>query len=191
MPLKKLSLLVSLLMVLATVMEPAAAGAVHVNQVALRQESRTLLQFEFQINPTAWLHQLLAPASDVQAFIKSQAALPEAQFRQALEKAQRRLETENFLMLPSGAKVALRNWQMPQAALLQEMLRRNVLILDLPPQFQGHLEPITITASAKASVPLGRVQLTLSPVFYPVQLRHQQDAVWFTPLLPTSLIDLP
>lgn len=179
------------LLVLAALGTAAAhAGDLHTNRVDLRKEAANLLRFEFQINPAPWLHQLLAPQASFPAFVKASAELPEPEFRKAFEKAAKKFESGSFLLTPNGEKVLLGKWQMPEAARLHDMLRKNALILDLPPQIQGHLEPIVISASARSRQPLGRIQLTLSPVFYPVQAHYQQDSVWFTPMLQTSLMDL-
>ncbi len=190
MPSKPLIALTWCLVLLALGLGPAVAGDLHTNKVELRKESRTTLQFEFQINPAPWLHQLLAPQTPLATFIKASAELPEAEFRKGFEKAVKRFESGNFILLPGGEKAVIGKWQLPDAARLQDMLRKNALILELPPQLQGHLEPITISASARARQPLGRVQLTLSPVFHPILVQYQQDAIWFTPLLQASLIEL-
>ena len=177
------------MLALATI-GPVQAGGQHHNQVTLQKISATTLRFDFQINPAPWLHQLISPQKDFPDFLKTQAAVSESDFRKSIDKAVVKLEKESFLQLPSGERLTLRKWQLPPTAELQDMLRKNLLLLDLPPQFQAHLEPVGISASAQSGRPLNRIQLTLSPVFFPVLLQHQQDMVWFTPFIPTSLIDL-
>lgn len=168
----------------------AQAGAQHQNQVTLRKESPTSLRFDFQINPALWLHQLMQPQSSFPDFLKTHAALPETDFQKMLAQSLRKMEKDNFVHLPSGEKLALVQWQSPTAPQLQELLQKNLLILGLPPQMQAHLEPIALSASVRSKKPLGRIQLSLSPVFHPIALQYQQDMVWFTPLIPVSLIDL-
>jgi hypothetical protein len=168
----------------------AHAGAQHQNQVALRKESATSLRFDFQIDPAVWLHQLMQPQSSFPDFLKTHAALPEADFRKMLAQSLRKMEKDNFVHLPSGEKLALLQWQSPAMPHLQEMLQKNLLILGLPPQMQAHLEPIPLSAIVRSKKPLGRIQLSLSPVFHPILLQYQQDMVWFTQMIPASLIDL-
>jgi hypothetical protein len=166
------------------------AGTQHTHLVVLAKESSTALRFDFQINPVLCLHQLTAPQVAFPDFLKTHAALSEADFRKVLARASRKLEAENFVQLPSGEKLALLKWQLPTVSHWQDLIRKNLMILDLPPQFQAHLEPVGISAWLKSSKPLHRVQLTLSPVFHPILFQYQQDLVWFTPLIPSSLIDL-
>lgn len=178
-----------LLLPMAVVM-PTLAGTQHHNQMVLRKESSTALRFDLQVNPAQWLHQLVAPQMAFPDFLKTHASLPEPDFRKIMAKAIRKLETENFAQLPSGEKLALLKWQVPPAPELQDLLKKNLLILDLPPPFQAHLEPIGVSATLQSRKPLGRIQLTLSPAFHPILVQYQQDLVWFTPFIPTSLIDL-
>lgn len=169
---------------------PTLAGAQHQNQVVVLKEAPTTLRFDFQINPALWLHQLMQPQASFPDFLKTHAVLPEADFRKILNQSLRKLEKESFVQLPTGEKLALLQWQSPATVPWQELLQKNLLILNLPPQMQAHLEPVSLSASVRSKKPLGRVQISLSPVFYPILLQYQQDLVWFTPLIPSSLIDL-
>lgn len=179
-----------LLLLAMAMIGPSLAGTQHVNQLVLRKESPNVLRFDLQVNPAEWLHQLMAPQTAFPEFLKTHAALPEPDFRKILAQAIRKLETENFVQLPSGEKLAMLKWQLPPAPELQELLKKNLLIIDLPAPFQAHLEPIAVSASLQSRKPMGRIQLTLSAVFHPILLTYQQDRVWFTPFIPTSLIDL-
>lgn len=165
------------------------AGAAHINQVDIKKESPTLLRFEFNVNPTQLLHQLTAPATPFPVFLKTYAELPEAAFQKELLKAVKKLESESFLMYPSGVKLALKQWQLPSVPQFQNLLKQNLMIVDLPASFQSHMEPIAISAKVVGKMPFARAQLGLSASFFPVQARYQQDAVWFTAQLPVSLFD--
>jgi hypothetical protein len=165
------------------------AGVAHINQVEIKKESPTLLRFEFKLNPSQLLHQLMAPTMPFPVFLKTYAEYPEAEFQKALVKALKKLELENYVLVPSGVKLPLKQWQVPSAAQLQNLLKQNLIIVDLPASFQSHMEPIAISATALGKMPLSRAQLGLSAVFFPVYARYQQDAVWFTQQLPVSLFD--
>ena len=165
------------------------AGVAHINQVEIKKESPALLRFEFNINPTQLLHQIMAPTMPFPVFLKTYAEFPEAAFQKALDKGIKKLESESYVHYPSGIKIALKQWQLPSVAQFQNLLKQNLIIVDLPASFQSHMEPITISATALGKVPFTRVQLGLSPAFFPVQARYQQDAAWFTQQLPVSLFD--
>jgi hypothetical protein len=179
-----------ILLLAATSTSPSFGGAQHQNQVMLIKTSATALRFDFQISPALWLHKVMQPLMSFPDFLNAHASLPELQFQKILGKGLHQLELENFVQLPSGEKLALRQWQLPPVAELQALLQKNLLILNLPPQIQAHLEPIAFSASVKSRKPLGRVQLTLSTAFHPILAQYDRDSVWFTPQLPSSLFDL-
>lgn len=168
----------------------ATAGTTHQNQVLLSKPSPTQLHFEFQVSPALWLHQVMRPQMSFTDFLKVHAALSEADFQKALKKALRQMEIENFIKLFSGEKLSLIHWRLPETGTLQTLLQKNLLLLELPPQIQAHLEPMVISASVQSKKNLSRIQLTLSPIFYPILAQYQQDQVWFTPHIPAALIDL-
>jgi hypothetical protein len=146
----------------------ATAGTTHQNhQVLLSKPSPTQLHFEFQVSPALWLHQVMRPQMSFTDFLKIHAALSEADFQKALKKALRQMEIENFIKLFSGEKLSLIHWRLPETGTLQTLLQKNLLLLELPPQIQAHLEPMVISASVQSKKNLSRIQLTLSPIFIP------------------------
>ena len=169
---------------------PALAGAMHQNQILLTKPSPKALHFEFLVSPALFLHQVMQPRMEFTDFLKTYATLPEADFQKSLEKALRKVKNDNFIHLSSGAKLSLIRWTLPEASTLQTILQKNLLLLELPPQIQAHMEPIVFSASVQSKINLGRIRLTLSPIFYPILVQYQQDLVWFTPHITEALIDL-
>lgn len=169
---------------------PALAGALHQNQILLTKPSPKALHLEFLINPTLFLHQVMQPRMGFVDFLKSHAALSEADFQKSLSKGLHQFESSNFIHLYSGEKLKLTHWRLPAASTLQTLLQKNLLLLELPPEIQAHMEPMIISASVQSKINLGRIRLVVSPIFHPILVQYQQDLVWLTPHIPAALIDV-
>ena len=173
-----------------SVLSPLSWASVeHYNQLVLQKDQPMVLRFEFTVNPCQMLHQWLAPTLPFDIFLQKYAALSDDAFQKELTKAVKKFESGSFLMQASGAKNVIKLAEFPAVPDLKQMLRQNLLILDLPGNLQAHLEPIVLKGSVKTKAPLQRAQLFISPALFPIQVRYQQDVIWLTSWIPMALYD--
>lgn len=167
-----------------------SAGEAHINQMEMKKISATSLSMDFSVNPAQFCHALMAPEKTFMHFLKSYSEMSPLEFKKEWDKSIKKFESNNFILLPSGVKVQLKQWTYPKEDVLQELLKKAVLILDLPPSFRSHLEPVSLSAIVQSKTLLNRIQLHLSPAFHPVLVQYKQDRVWFTEQIPAELFDL-
>lgn len=165
------------------------ADAAHYNQLSIQKDNSQSLRLEFTVNPTQLLHQWLAPSMPFAAFLQQYAALPEDALFKALTNAIKKFEGECFVVPSSGTKRTIKLSDFPATAEFKLLLQRNILLLDLPGNLQAHMEPIVLKASLVSKTPMHRVQLYISPVVFPIQVRYQQDVLWLTAQIPMALYD--
>ena len=168
---------------------PSQAGDVHYNQVEIKYSSSHSIEFNFLISPTPFFHSLIAPKLPLPNFIKTYANKSPAELQKELDSVAKKLEFESFLTFPWGEKVNLKDWKLPNGEQFQYMLKQNTLILDLPANFEAHLDPIKIEAKINSKNSIQRVQLQLQPNFYPIFVSHKDDKFWLTNQIPFSVID--
>ena len=165
------------------------AGLAHNNQLVIQKDPPQVLRFEFTVNPCQMLHQWLAPSLAFDIFLKKYAVLPDAEFQKELAKALKKFEADSYLVQTSGAKHGIALVDVLPAPEWKQLLRQNLLILDLPGNLQAHVEPVVLKASVKTKVPVQRAQLFVSASLFPIQVRYQQDVLWLTALIPMALYD--
>ena len=166
------------------------AGDVHTNQMEMKRHSATSLSMDFFVDPAKFCYLLMAPHNTYEYFLKFYSEMPAEEFKKEWSSSIKKLESENFIMMPSGVKVPLKQWTFPSEDALQGFLKKAQLIIGLPANFRSHLEPVLVTAVAQSKTPLNRVQLNLSQKFHPILVQYKQDRVWLTSQIPVELFDL-
>lgn len=166
------------------------AGEVHFNQVEVRRENKEKIIFVFSLNLPQALHQLLAPQSPFGEFLTKYSELPEADFQNSLKSATSQLAGSSALVLPSGAKVIFKNWQLPSNQALRESLKANLFLLQLPPGSQSHLPPAVVQAEVQTKTAINRAQLQLPKALHPIFVKVQQDQFWLTDQIPMAVVNL-
>ena len=166
------------------------AGEVHFNQVEVRRENKEKLIFVFSLNLPQALHQLLAPQLPFAEFLTKYADLPELEFQNALKSATSQLAGSSFFVVSSGAKVNLKNWQLPSTNALRESFKANLFLLQLPPGPQSHLPPAVVQAEVQTKTAINRAQLQLPKALHPIFVKVQQDQFWLTDQIPMAVVNL-
>jgi hypothetical protein len=165
------------------------AADVHINQVVLKKSTSNSIDFSFLISPTPFFHGLIAPKLSLANFIKTYAEKSPLELQKDLDLISKKLEAGSFLTFHWGDKAILKDWKLPSGEQFQYMLKQNILILDLPANFEAHLEPIKVEAKVNSKSPIQRVQIQLEPNFYPIFVTHRDDKFWLTNQIPVSIID--
>ncbi len=162
----------------------------HYNSVELARESPTSVQFAFALNLPEVLHQLLAPQLSYPAFLQSYADLPDPAFDKELLKASAALSAKAYFTLPSGAKVNVKQWQLPDRQALRDSFKASLILLNMPPSAASHLDPVRVLAKVQAKTPISRVQLQLPPALYPIAVSLPNDKFWLTEQIPMAIVEL-
>jgi hypothetical protein len=175
---------------------PACAQApaqpvAHYNAVELKRESPTSVQFAFALNLPQVLHQVLAPQQAYPVFLQSYADLPDPALDKEIAKAAAALSAKAYFTLPSGAKVYLKHWQLPDRQALRDSFIASLLLLNMPPSAASHLDPVRVLAQVQAKAPISRVQLQLPPALHPIVVSLPNDKFWLTEQIPMAIIELP
>ena len=166
------------------------AGELHFNQVEVKRENKEKLIFVFSLNLPQALHQLLAPQLPFAEFLTKYADLPELDFQNALKSAISQLAGSSFFVVSSGAKVNLKNWQLPSTNALRESFKANLFLLQLPPGPQSHLPPAVVQAEVQTKTAINRAQLQLPKALHPIFVKVQQDQFWLTDQIPMAVVNL-
>ena len=166
------------------------AGEVHFNQVEVKRENKEKLIFVFSLNLPQALHQLWAPQLPFAEFLTKYAELPEDQFQNALKTAASQLAGSSFFVLPSGAKVSFKKWQLPSNQALRESFKANLFLLQLPPGPQSHLPPAVVQTEVQTKTSINRAQLQLHKALHPIFVKVQQDQFWLTNQIPMAVVNV-
>ncbi len=75
------------------------------------------------------LHRMLAPKRSWADFVVQAAAMPLAEFQQSVARAHQQVATRLLLTGPGGERVALRNWQWPEAPETHKRLQAGAMQL--------------------------------------------------------------
>jgi len=179
---------------LYTQLHPALAQAqpaAHYNAVELQRESPTSVQFAFSLNLPQVLHQVLAPQLAYPAFLQRCADLPDPALEKEIAKAAAALSAQAYFTLPLGAKVHIKQWQLPDAQALRDSFKASLMLLNMPPSAASHLDPVRVLAQGQTKTPVSRVQLQLPPALYPIVVSLPNDKFWLTEQIPMAIVELP
>ena len=168
---------------------PCQAADVHINQVGIKKATPNSIDLSFLISPTPFFHGLIAPKLSLANFVKTYAEKSPVELQKELDSVSKKLEAGSFFTFPWGDKANLKDWKLPSGEQFQYMLKQNILILDLPANFEAHLDPIKVEAKVNSKNPIQRVQIQFEPNFYPIFVTHRDDKFWLTNQIPISVID--
>jgi len=162
----------------------------HNNQLDISLLEDRHLQCDFSLNLLPLLHSHLAPKSHPEEFLHSFLKLSDAAMDKELDKLTRALSDQSFFTLPTGTKLRLKQWQLPSKQLIREVIKVNLLLMQMPPNAAAHIDPMLVQAKASSKVPVTRVQLQLHPALSPIFVVHKQDKFWLTPEIPSAIMDI-
>ena len=166
----------------------ASAGDVHFNQMHIQREGGNRFVFSLSLNLTHVLHQVLAPQSSLADFLKTYSDAPDKELQTALTKAANQLGDKSFMLLPSGSKVSIRQWQLPPLPALREALKAHAFLTEMPSATPVHVPPMWVQAHGQSKAPVGRAQLQVHKALHPVWVIHQQDQFWLTDQIPLAIV---
>ena len=167
-----------------------AQGLAHPNSVEVVREAPAAVSFSFALNLPNMLHRMVAPQTRYAAFLEAQAALSDSALDREIAKVSASLSDRAFFTLPSGAKLRLTQWQWPDKQSLRDAFNTSLIVLNLPQQAAGHMDPMRVTASVRSTTRINRAQLQLPPVMYPMLVVIKADKFWLTDEISLAMVDL-
>ena len=165
------------------------AGDVHFNQMDIKRDGRDKLVFSMSLNLTQVLHQVLAPQTRLVDFLTFYSELSDKALQTAIDKAGAQLGDKSFLLLPSGGKVPIRQWQFPTVQALRETLKAHMFLIDMPTTTPVHVPPMWVQAIAHNKSPWSRAQLQVHKALHPLWVMHRQDQFWLTEKIPLAIVN--
>ncbi len=162
----------------------------HNNQLEIRLADAREIQCDFSLNVLPLLHSQLAPKSEPAEFLQRFSSLPDPAMDKELGKLIQALSAQSFFILPTGAKLSLKQWELPSKQLIREAMKVSLFMMQMPPNAASHIDPMLVQAKATNKVPVTRVQLKLHPAFFPIFVANKEDKFWLTPEIPTAIMDL-
>lgn len=133
---------------------------------------------------------MLAPQSSYSAFLNAQVELSDQAFDRQIAQVSARLSERAFLVLPSGTKLQLKQWQLPDQKSLRDALVSSLILLNLPQKTNAHVDPMNVTSTVQTKHPLSRVQLQLPAAMNPILVVFKTDQFWLTDQIPSAIIEL-
>lgn len=162
----------------------------HPNSVEIKRESTIQISFNFELNLPPLLHRMLAPQTSYAVFLKNQTALSDQALDREMAEVGTAFSEKAFLVLPSGTKLRIKQWQWPHKKVLRAAFLSSSILLGMPQKINLHVEPITVTASVQSKTPLSRVQLQLPSPMNPILVVIQSDQFWLTDQITSAVIEL-
>jgi hypothetical protein len=92
------------------------------------------------------------------------------------------------MVLPTGAKVGIRDWQFPPLAALRESLKAHAFLLEIPSTIPPHVPPMLVQAQGLSKTPVGRAQLQVHKVLHPLWVVQPHDQLWLTEQMPLAIV---
>jgi len=182
--------IIALCLLLTLASSQAFAGEVHVNQLEIKREDKEKFVLVFNLNLPQVLHQLLAPQAAFPEFLKNYSEMPEIDFQKAIDKVKAMLSDSSFFVLPSGAKMRFKQWQLPANPALREAFKANAFLLNFPAGPLSHLPPVPVLAESRSKTPVSRAQIELSKALNPIFVKTKTDQFWLTEQIPLAILNL-
>jgi hypothetical protein len=167
----------------------AVAGDVHYNQMDIKRDGREKLVLSMSLNLSQVLHQVLAPQTPLVDFLKSHSELSDKALQTAIDKAGAQLGDKSFMLLPSGRKVSIRQWQLPTVQALRETLKAHLFLIEMSTNTPVHVPPMRVQALVHSPSPWSRAQLQVHKALHPLWVIHQQDQFWLTEQIPLAIVN--
>ena len=166
----------------------ALAGDVHYNQMDIQRDGRDKLVFSMSLNLTHLLHQVLAPQTPLADFLRFHSELPDKALQTAVDKASTQLGDKSSMLLPTGGKVSIRQWQLPPLVALREALKAHAFLLEMPSAIPVHVPPMRVQAQGHSKSPFSRAQLQVHKALHPLWVIQPQDQFWLTDQIPMAIV---
>jgi hypothetical protein len=167
----------------------ALAGDVHYNQMDIQRDGRDRLVFSMSLNLTQLLHQVLTPQTPVADFLKVHSELSDKALQAAIDKASTQLGDKSSMLLPTGGKVSIRQWQLPPLVTLREALKAHAFLMEMPSATPVHVPPMWVQAHGQSKTPVGRAQLQVHKALHPLWVIQKQDQFWLTEQIPLAIVN--
>jgi hypothetical protein len=162
----------------------------HQNTVEIKRHSNLEISLTFALNLPTLLHKVLAPQSNYATFLKAQVELTDKALDQEIAQLNAKFSKNAFLTLPSGAKVHVQRWQLPDKQSIRDALTSSLILLNMPHKDALHVDPLQVTARAQIKAPVSRIQLQLPLEMNPILVSHQADKFWLTDQIPMAIFQL-
>jgi hypothetical protein len=167
----------------------AVAGDVHYNQMDIQRDGRDKLVLSMSLNLTLVLHQVLAPQTPLVDFLKLHSELSDKALQTAINKTGAQLGDKSSMLLPSGRKVSIRQWQFPTVQALRETLKAHLFLIEISTNTPVHVPPMRVQAMVHSPSPWSRAQLQVHKALHPLWVIHQQDQFWLTEQIPLAIVN--
>ena len=167
----------------------ALAGDVHYNQMNIQRDGRDKLVFSMSLNLTHLLHQVLTPQTPLADFLKVHSELSDKALQAAIDKASTQLGDKSFLLLPTGSKVSIRQWQLPPLVTLREALKAHAFLMEMPSAIPVHVPPMRVQALGHSKSPFSQAQLQVHKALHPLWVIQKQDQFWLTEQIPLAIVN--
>lgn len=82
-----------------------------------------------------------------------------------------------------------KQWQLPDTQALREFFKASLMLLNLPPSADSHLDPVRVMARVETQNSISRAQLQLAPAMNPILVSVQNDKFWLTVQIPMALVE--
>jgi hypothetical protein len=162
----------------------------HQNTVEIKRRSNLEISLTFALNLPTLLHKVLAPKSNYAIFLKSQVELTDKALDQEIALLNAKFSKNAFLTLPSGTKVNVQQWQLPDKQSIRDALTTSLILLNMPDKGVMHVDPLLLTATAQIKSPVSRIQLQLPPELNPILVCVKSDNFWLTDQIPMAIFQL-
>jgi hypothetical protein len=157
-------------------------------EMGIKREAGNQFVFSLSLNLTHVLHQVLAPQTPLVEFLKIYSDAPDKELQTAMNKAATQLGDKSFMLLPSGSKVWIRQWQLPPLAALREALKAHAFLMEMPSATPVHVPPMWVQAHGQSKASVGRAQLQVHKALHPVWVIQPQDQFWLTDQIPMAIV---
>jgi hypothetical protein len=158
----------------------------------ITRENENRLIFEFSINVPIALNKALSPEKKSDVFLSQYTNLSKEQFQNQIQVFIKELQSNCLVYTPQGSKYQLMDWELPKSTALQSLLRDEMQIQKVPPEFQVHSDPIKIRAVLKSKEPVSRIKLQISKALMPILIFNpEQQNLWLTDLSPQIIVNIP
>ena len=138
---------------------PLAAHELDANRATLVLREPGLVSLSLYVDYPSLLQRSMAPQESLEQFLFTAAAMPPEKFRDALGRAQLRLQAGTQLLLPGSRAQAFARWIWPDAARAQQSLRDRVMQQVADPA--AHPPDATLQVQAEVLLPSSPSSLRL------------------------------
>jgi hypothetical protein len=148
--------------------------------VVLRDENH--LSLTYYVDYIAALHRALAPKRSMHEFVLTYSAMKPANFQKELSKAQAKFASGTRLALPTGASLAITNWQWPEPTRAQTLLQERAMQALVAAGEHPHEAALEIHAEVTSNTNIASIAVQLPEEFGKVLVvSYQPRQAWASP----------